>query len=137
MRLPGLLGAGVTGLVVGALAVLLTWLAGTGCEAARGTSSCGGALGWPLLLAGLVVLAYVGGMLLRALGVADPGSTSLLAVGVLAVLVMVFLLEALDERWSALAVPLLAAAAYGASWWVTTTAGDDVTPGATPPRDVR
>ena len=44
--------------------------------------------------------------LLRLFGVADAGSTSLLAVGVLAVLVMVFLLGSLDEWWALVAVPV-------------------------------
>ena len=122
----GLPAAALTGLGVGVLAVLLTWLAGVGCEAARGTSSCGGTVGLPLLLGGLVLLAWVGGLALRALAVADAGSTSLLAVGVLAVLVMVFLLGSLDQWWSAVAVPLLAAAAYAGSWAVTASVvGDD------------
>jgi hypothetical protein len=124
--LGGLPAAALSGLGVGVLAVLLTWLAGVGCDAVRGTTSCGGAIGLPLLLAGLVLLAWAGSLALRALGVTDAGSTSLLAVGILAVLVMVFLLGSLDEWWSAVAVPLLAAGCYAGSWWVTTSVvGDD------------
>ena len=37
----GRVAAAVTGLVVGVLAVLLTWLAQQGCDLALGTSSCG------------------------------------------------------------------------------------------------
>ena len=55
----------------------------------------------------------------------DAGSTSLLAVGVLAVLVLVFLLGSLDEGWTLVAVPVASAIAYAASWWVTTAVGDD------------
>jgi hypothetical protein len=122
----GLPAAALTGLGVGVLAVLLTWLAGAGCEVVRGTSSCGGTVGLPLLLGGLVLLAWVGSLALRAFGVADAGSTSLLAVGVLAVLVMVFLLGSLDQWWSAVAVTLFAAAAYAGAWAVTTSVvGDD------------
>ena len=40
--------------------------------------------------AGIRLLAWVGALLLRFFGVADPGSTSILAVGVLSVLVMLF-----------------------------------------------
>ena len=136
VALAGLPAAAVTGVAVGALAVLLAWLAGAGCSALRGTSSCGGAIGLPLLLAGLVLLAWVGSLLLRVLGVADARSTSVLAVGIMAVLVMVFLLGSLDEWWALVAVPLAAVAGYGASWWVTSSVvGED---GEAPvPRDVR
>ncbi len=138
VALPGLPAAAVTGVAVGALAVLLAWLAAAGCSAVRGTSSCGGAVGLPLLLAGLVLLAWVGSLLLRALGVADAGSTSVLAVGIMAVLVMVFLLGSLDEWWALVAVPLVAAVGYGASWWVTSSVvGGDAEAEAPAPRDVR
>jgi uncharacterized membrane protein YfcA len=138
VSLGGLPAAALTGLVVGGLAVLLAWLAGAGCSAARGTSSCGGAAGLPILLAALVVLAYAGALLLRLFGVADAGSTSLLAVGVLAVLVMVFLLGSLDEWWTAVAVPTASLGAYVGSWWVTAIAvGGDEPPGARTPYDVR
>lgn len=117
--------AAVTGLVVGVLGVALSWLAGTACDMARGTSSCGGTVGLPLLLAALAVMAYAGAALLRGLRVAEPGSTSLLATGVLAVLVMVFLLGSLDEAWAAVAVPVLAVLAYTGSWWLTAAVTDD------------
>jgi hypothetical protein len=140
VALPGLPAAAVTGVAIGALAVLLAWLAGAGCSVVRGTSSCGGAVGLPLLLAGLVLLAWAGSLLLRALGVADAGSTSVLAVGIMAVLVMVFLLGSLDEWWALGAVPLVAAVAYVASWWVTSSVvggNADADAEAPTPRDVR
>jgi hypothetical protein len=118
--------------------VLLAWLAGAGCEAARGTSSCGGAVGLPLLVAGLVLLAWVGSVLLRLLGVPDAGSTSVLAVGIMAVLVLVFLLGSLDAWWAMVAVPVTAVIGYGASWWVTSSVvGEDRTPVDRTPHDVR
>lgn len=137
VALAGLPAAAVTGVAIGALAVLLAWLAGAGCSVVRGTSSCGGAVGLPLLLAGLVLLAWAGSLLLRALGVADAGSTSVLAVGVMAVLVMVFLLGSLDEWWVLVAVPLMAAVSYGASWWVTSSVAGDADAEEPAPRDVR
>lgn len=134
----GLPAALLTGLLVGVLAVAFAWLAGLGCDAVRGTSSCGGAVGLPLLLAGVVLLAWVGALLLRFCGVADAGSTSILAVGVLAVLVMLFLLDTLDEAWVLVAVPALAVAGYGLSWWVTASVvGDDEASEAPEPHDVR
>ncbi|HEY0642553.1 MAG TPA: hypothetical protein VGD39_03975, partial [Nocardioides sp.] len=139
ITLPGLPAAALTGVAVGALAVRLAWLAGTACSAVRGTSSCGGAVGLPLLLVGLVLLACAGSVLLRGLGVAEAGSTSLLAVGILAVLVLVFLLGSLDEWWSVVAIPVTAVVAFCASWWVTTAVvGDEPEPtGARTPYDVR
>lgn len=138
VALAGLPAAAVTGVAIGALAVLLAWLAGAGCSVVRDTSSCGGAVGLPLLLAGLVLLAWAGSLLLRVLGVTDAGSTSVLAVGVMAVLVMVFLLGSLDERWALVAVPLVAAVAYVASWWVTSSVvGGNADAEAPTPRDVR
>ena len=137
VALPGLPAAAATGVAIGALAVLLAWLAGAGCSVVRGTSSCGGAVGLPLLLAGLVLLAWAGS-LLRVLGVTDAGSTSVLAVGIMAVLVMVFLLGSLDEWWALGAVPLVAAVAYVASWWVTSSVvGGNADAEAPTPRDVR
>jgi hypothetical protein len=126
VSLTGLPAAAVTGVVVGALGVLLVWLAGVGCEAVRGTSSCGGGPGLLVLVVVLGVLAWAGSLLLRVLAVPDAGSTSVLAVGILAVLVMVFLLGSLDEWWTALAVPVAAVAAYCTAWWVTTAVvGED------------
>lgn len=118
--------AAATGVAVGTLGVLLVWLAGVGCEAVRGTSSCGGGPGLLVLVVVLGALAWAGSLMLRALAVPDAGSTSLLAVGILAVLVMVFLLGSLDQWWAALVVQALAAGSYAAAWWVTTSVvGED------------
>lgn len=118
--LSGVAAALATGAAIGGLGVLLVWLASRGCEAARGTASCGDGPGFLVLLAILAALAYVGGMLLRAFGVPDAGSTSLLAVGVMAVLLLVFFTDAIFSWWMAIVVPLVAALAYALSWWVTT-----------------
>jgi hypothetical protein len=120
VSMAGLPAAAVTGVVVGAVGVLFVWLAGVGCEAVRGTSSCGGGPGLLVLVVVLGVLSWVGSLLLRVFAVPEAGSTSVLAVGILAVLVMVFLLGSLDQWWTAIAVPVAAAAAFAASWWVTT-----------------
>lgn len=126
----------LVGLVVGLLAVAYAWLAGAGCDAVRGTTACGGAAGLPILVAGLVLLAWAGAVLLRFFGFSDAGSTSTLAVGLLAVLVMLFLLESLDEWWAAVAVPALAVLGYGLSWWVTASVvGDEAE--VPEPHDVR
>ena len=118
--LAGIPAAAVTGVVVGGLAVLFTWLAISGCDAVRGTKSCGGGPGILILVAVLIVLAYTGGWLLRSFDVPDANSTSFLAVGVLAVVVMLFLLDALYDWWMVIAIPVVAVIAYIVSWWVTT-----------------
>ena len=138
LPLSGLPAAAATGVVVGGLAVLLAWLAGRGCDAVRGTSSCGGGPGFLILLVVLAVLAYAGSVLLTLFGEPEAGSTSLLAVGIMAVLVMVFLLGSLDEPWAAVAVPVTAVVGYAVSWWVThAVVGEDDRPEVAEPHDVR
>ena len=126
--LPSLAGApaaAVTGVVVGALAVLLTWLAVSSCDVVRGTKSCGGGPGFLILLAVLLVLAYSGGWLLARFGVPDAKSTSFLAVGVMAVIVMLFLLDAIYDWWMVIAIPVVSVTAFIGSWWVTQSVVDD------------
>ncbi len=138
LPLAGLSAAAATGIAVGALAVLLAWLAGVGCEAVRGTSSCGGGPGFLILLLVLVALAMAGSWLLDRFGVPESGSTSLLAVGIMAVLVMVFLLGSLDTWWAVIAIPVTAVIGYAVSWWVTTAVvGDDSDAEVAEPHDVR
>lgn len=110
----------VTGLVIGLLAVGLTFVALRGCELVRGTSSCGGGPGFFLLLAILVVLVVLGGWLLRAWDVSDPMSTSFLAVGLVAVVALLFLVDVLFSPWMLLVVPLVAVGTFALSHWVTT-----------------
>ena len=68
-RLPlsGLAAAAATGVAVGVLAVVLSWLATSACEAVRGTSSCGGGPGFLILLVVLALLAVAGAWLLDLL----------------------------------------------------------------------
>ena len=119
--LPGLTAALVTGLVVGLVGVLATFASLRLCEVVKGTPSCGGP-GLFVLVAIVIALVYLGGWLLRGFGVDDPGSTSFLAVGLTAVVVMLFLVDVLFAWWMVIAVPLVAMAAYALSWWVTTSA---------------
>jgi hypothetical protein len=123
--LPALQAALVVGALIGLLAVLLTFASLKLCELVRGTDSCGGP-GLLLLVATLVVLTYVGGWLLRGAGIDDPGSTSFLAVGLLAVLAMLFFLDVIYSWWMVIVIPLVAMATYALSWWVTTRLVDDV-----------
>lgn len=112
-----------TGLVVGLLLVLLTAGGQRGCEAVQGTSSCGGA-GYPLVLAILVLAVLAGSALLRRSGVADPGSTSFLAIALLTVVTLVFLVGRLESWWMLAVIPAISTATYAASHWVTTAASE-------------
>ncbi|MGH3334805.1 MAG: hypothetical protein ACRDOZ_03225, partial [Nocardioides sp.] len=82
-------GAVLTGILVGAATVGVTWGSLQICEIVRGASSCGGT-GLFVLLLILVAMVFLGAALLRFFGVADAGSTSFLAVGLLTVVVLLF-----------------------------------------------
>lgn len=118
-RVGGLAASIITGVLVGVLMVGLTWAGFRLCEVVRGTSSCGDP-GFLLLLAILLVAVFLGAALLRAWGVGEPGSTSLLAVGLLAVLALLFLVDVLFAWWMVIVIPALAAATYALSYRLTT-----------------
>ncbi len=115
----GRVAAAITGLIVGLLAVGLTAGGMEGCEAVRGTSSCGGS-GIGILVLIMAVLVLVGSALLAAWKVTDPTSTSFLAVGLLAVIAMLFLIEVIFERSMIVVIPLVSVATYLLSHFVTT-----------------
>ncbi len=118
LALQGGTAALLVGLVVGLAAVALTAGGSELCRATRGTASCGGA-GWLLLGAILVVSVLLGAVLLRRCGVAEPGSTSTLAVAVLAVVALLAATEDLPGRLAVVLVPLLGGAAFALSHRVT------------------
>lgn len=115
----GRVAAIATGALVGIFTVGLTWGSQRFCEAVRGTSSCGGP-GIFLLLAILVAMVLLGSLLLRVFGVPDPGSTSFLAVGLLAVLSLLFLVDVLFNWWMILVIPFFSVLTFLLSHWVTT-----------------
>ena len=116
----GPVAAGVTGLVVGVGGAAATYAAMAACEAVRGVSTCGGGPGFLILLAIVVLMVLFGALLLRLLGVAGSVSTSFLAVGIVTVLAMLLLLDVIYSPWMFLVVPVVSAAAYLLSHWVTT-----------------
>lgn len=115
----GRIAAAITGLVVGALAVFLTWGGMESCEAVRGTSSCGGT-GIPILVVIMAVLVTVGGSLLAAWEITDPNSTSFLAVGLLAVIALLFLIDVIFSPAMFVVIPLVSVGTYLLSHYVTT-----------------
>lgn len=114
-----------SGAVSGLAAVLLALGASRGCEAVRDTSSCGGGLGLLALIAILGLEVIVGATLLKAWRIADPYSTSFLGVGVVATIAMLIFLDQLDSPWMLLVIPLMTAAAFAMSWWVTVSFIDE------------
>ena len=115
----GWVAASVTGVVVGLLLVGMTAGSLQACEAVRGTSTCGGT-GVPILLVIMAVLIAIGGFLLRLFHVPDPTTTSFLAVGMVAVIALLFLLDFLLSLWMLLVIPVIAVAMYLLAFWVTT-----------------
>ncbi len=113
-------GASVTGVLVGAATVGLTWGSLRLCEEIRGASSCGGT-GLFVLLLILLAMIFLGAGLLRVFRVADAGSTSFLAVGLLTVVVLLFLVDLLFNWWMIIVIPCVTLLTYTLSAWVTTS----------------
>jgi hypothetical protein len=113
--------AAVTGVVVGGAMVLLIWLSLRGCEAVRGTASCSGGPGFLLLVATFVLCVLLGSALLKVFSITDPGSSSFLAVGLVAVMALLFLIDALDHWSMLIVIPILGIGGFLASVWVTKT----------------
>jgi hypothetical protein len=134
-ELSGRVAAAVTGVVVGLVGIGLTYLVLSGCNAIRGTRTCGGAGLLPLLVI-LVLLVLLGGAVLALFDVPDARATSFLAVGVFSVLVLLTLMDRLSSPWMVGVVPVLSALSYVLAHWVTTTFIEP-TPEPGPEHDVR
>ncbi len=111
--------AALTGLVVGLLGTGLTAAGLRGCEAVRGTDSCGGP-GLGLLVAIVAVMVIAGAVLLKLLGVSEHRGTSFLGTGLMCVVALVALMEQLFSVWMFVVVPLICAVTYLIAQWVTT-----------------
>ncbi len=109
----------VTGVLVGVITVGLVWLSFRLCEVIGGTSSCGNP-GFLVLLAIFVIAALLGGQLLAAFGVSDGTSTSFLAMGVVAVVMLMVPGSVLFAWWMVIAVPVVAMPAYVLAHRLTT-----------------
>ena len=118
--LPAPLAALLSGLAVGAFGAGLTWVSLAGCDAIRGTESCGGP-GVLVVFVILVLMVLLGGLVLALLRLDDARATSFLAVGVLFVVVLLTPQDALFSPWMFPVVPLVSAAAFVLAHWVTAT----------------
>ncbi len=104
--LPPGLAVVVTGLAAGLVAGLLIWLAELGCEAVRGTSSCGGRLGFVALLLVLMATTAASWGLLRLWQVSQPVGTAMLALGLLAVVGLLTLEAGVSAGWLLVTLPV-------------------------------
>ena len=118
--LVGRVAAALTGLVVGLALLGLIWVGLRGCDAVRGSTSCGTGPGMGVLIVIFVLTIIVGRYLLRAFQVPDPGATSFLAVGLTGVLYLLFLVDVLEGWPTLIVIPAITAGTFVLSWWVTT-----------------
>jgi hypothetical protein len=118
-RLPYPLAAAAVGLLVAVLTLVLVLGGGQACEVVRGTSSCGSAGGFMLLVIG-VLMILAGARLLRTLAVPEPVITSVLGVALLTIVVLAVLIDVIFSVWMWVVLPVLAAAAFAFSAWAAT-----------------
>lgn len=119
-KLGGLQIAGIAGILVGLFLVLATYGSLHLCASVRGAQTCGGKVGFPLLVAIGIVAVVGGGLLLRLGGVRSPMGDSFLAVALVAVVTVLFLGDHYDASWVLIVVPALSLIAYLLSHWVST-----------------
>lgn len=114
----------LAGLLSGLVGVGLTALGLQGCEAVRGTSSCGGP-GVLVLVVIVVAMVLVGTALLRLFRVPQPGSVSFLGVGVAVAVAVLFLLGILFDPVIVPVLPVVTAIGFASAYWVTTRYTED------------
>jgi len=117
------LGAALVGLVSGFALVGLVGVTLQACDAARGTTSCGG----PGLFVLFIILALItvgATRLLRWWGFGDAGTVSFLGIALTAIVVLVFLTADLQSLSMVLVVPVLTGLSFVLSDWVSATMSD-------------
>ena len=115
----------LVGALIGLAGCVLTFLGLQGCELVTGTDSCGGP-GLLVLVVILVAMVLLGGVVLRALRVAEAGNISFLGVGIMTVVALTFFADQLYAPWMFLVVPLVTASSFGVAHWITTRYAEDV-----------
>ena len=127
---PAPMAAAGAGLLVGWVAAGLVWLGMAGCDAWRDTPSCGGGVGYVMVLAVLVVTWIVGRLLLGFAAVPDALMVSFLGVGVAMIAVLSFLIDETFSVWMWLVMPVLTAATFTFSAWLVRALGGTSSDGA-------
>lgn len=117
-RVPGFMAAIVTGALSGGITVVLAWATARGCAAVRHVGTCG-SFGLFALIAILAIDVLFATALLRGFRVVDPATTSLLGVGLVAVLALLFFLDNTQSAAMIYVIPLLMATTFTAAWWIT------------------
>jgi hypothetical protein len=121
--LPAPVAAAATGLLVGSTSAILVWLGMAGCEAWRDSPSCGGGLGFGMLVAIVVIAWIVGRLLLGFAEVPDASMVSFLGVAAAMIFVMLFLIDETFSVWMWLVMPVLSAATFAGSAWLVRRLG--------------
>lgn len=122
--IPTMTASAITGVVIGLLACVGTYLGLNGCEAIKNTDSCGGP-GLLLVLAILAIMVVAGTYLLKLFAVRDAGSVSFMAVGMLSMLVLAILIPWIFEWFMLIVVPVLGAGCYMLAHYVTALFDED------------
>ena len=126
--LPMPLATAATGLLVGSLSAGLVWLGMAGCDAWRGSPSCGGGLGVGLLTAVVVISGIAGRLLLGFADVPDASMVSFLGIAIAMIVVLLFLIDETFSVWMWLVIPLLTAATFATSAWLVRALGGTASP---------
>lgn len=105
--------------------MLLAWATSEGCAAVRGVGTCG-SFGLVALVAILGIDVVLASALLRAFRVTDPATTSLLGVGLVAVLALLLFLRSTQSTAMVYVIPILMATTFAASWWLTNAVARNV-----------
>lgn len=110
--------AAATGLLVGSVSAGLVWLGMTGCDVWRDTPSCGGGIGFGMLVTVFVISWIAGRLLLGFAGVPDGLLVSFLGVGLAMIVVMLFLIDETFSVWMWLVMPMITGATFAGSFWL-------------------
>ena len=118
--IPGHVGAPIAGLLTGAALLGFMWLGFRGCETLTGTESCGKGPGLIALIVVFAAAVLLGTLLLTLMKLPEPGMTSFLAVGITSLIAVLILGGLLDSTVILFVVPVLMAASFAGSWYLTT-----------------
>ncbi|MPZ61571.1 MAG: hypothetical protein GEU93_09795 [Propionibacteriales bacterium] len=115
--LPGPLGAAAVGIMVALLGRVLILVGEEGCDAARGTSSCGG---WGVLMLLVIagVMLYVGLRLHRMLDIREAAVANFFGLALFVIVVLGLLIDDVFDTAMWAVLPLVAAVTYAVGAWI-------------------